>query len=92
MAVLDIVIPADIYQRVLDGFASDQGYKEFIEDSDGNPIPNPQTKADFLEATVQAYITGSVVVQEVNDAVGVTKEEQTKTSESEIILSGSIHD
>jgi len=33
-----------------------------------------------------------VVVQEVNDAVGVTKEEQTKTSESEIILSGSIHD
>jgi|TARA_R110002020_G_scaffold133936_1_gene298886 hypothetical protein len=91
MAVLDIVIPEDIYDRVLEGFACSQGYHEFIEDKDGTLIPNPQTKADFLETTVQAYITNSVVCHEVADAVGVTKEEQTKTSEEEIILSGSIH-
>lgn len=47
MAQFTITVPADKVATLLDGFKVKFGYEDTIEDSEGNPIPNPESLSDF---------------------------------------------
>ena len=67
MATLTITIPDAEFTRVADKFALRNNYQPMIS-SGGAMIPNPETKAQFMKASVITFIRNSVRNQEAADA------------------------
>jgi len=42
--------------EVRDAFCQQYNYQETIQDTNGNPIPNPESKADFAMRHIKTYI------------------------------------
>lgn len=67
---LDITIPKDVEQRVIDAFARRHAYPDEVPDETGSAlIPNPQSRAAFLKEAVIAYILESVEADEIEVAM-----------------------
>ncbi len=72
---LDISIPTDVEQRVMDAFARKHEYKDEVPDEIGGAlIPNPQSRAAFLKEGVIAYILASVEAEEIEVAIRAARE------------------
>ncbi len=73
---LDISIPTDVEQRVIDAFARRHEYKDEVPDAIGSAlIPNPQSRAAFLKEQVIAYILASVEAEEIEVAMVAARED-----------------
>ena len=58
---IDVNIPNPMSsQQALDFFCISAGYPEFVDDGNGNLIPNPQTKAQFAKQVVGNYIAAMI--------------------------------
>lgn len=73
MATVSITIPDGELNRITEAFAGYYGYQETVPDPPGDPIPNPETKAQFLRARVIDYIRETVHVQELTTAVAAAE-------------------
>jgi hypothetical protein len=51
---------AAVKLRFLNDFCAEYGYRETIEDENGDPIPNPVTRQEFANETIQRLIVGVV--------------------------------
>ncbi len=72
---LDITIPTDVEQRVIDAFARRHEYKDEVPDETGSAlIPNPQSRASFLKQQVIAYILASVEADEIEVAIRTARD------------------
>lgn len=56
MANITIVIPDDKVTAVVDAFCTQYNYKETITGIDGEPLPNPTTKAQFAKNVIRSFI------------------------------------
>lgn len=68
MASFTINYPDELAQRILDEFCEHHGYKSQVLDSNDNPVPNPETKPQFLKRMVKEYIKASWRANEVRKA------------------------
>lgn len=72
---LDISIPKDVEQRVIDAFARRHEYPDEVPDETGSAlIPNPQSRAAFLKERVIAYILASVEADEIEVAMRTARD------------------
>lgn len=72
---LDISIPTDVEQRVIDAFARRHEYKDEVPDETGSAlIPNPQSRAAFLKEQVIAFILASVEAEEIEAAIRTARD------------------
>jgi hypothetical protein len=78
---ITINIPDAVSNRVLNGFASAQGYQDTI---DGQP--NPETKQQFLKRRLIEFIHQAVKFQESEAAGTVAKQAAIQRVDSEITL------
>lgn len=62
---LSITVPDAARDAIIDDFCLHHGYKAQIEDAEGNLIPNPQTKAQFMKSKVIGFIRESVKAERV---------------------------
>lgn len=63
---LTITVPDAAKDAIIDDFCFHHGYKVQLEDAEGNLIPNPQTKPQFMKAKVIAFIRESVRAARAN--------------------------
>lgn len=61
--------------RIESNFALYHSYQETLLGDEGNPIPNPQTKAQFIIEKSTQFILDSVLASEVKIAVDQAREE-----------------
>ncbi len=72
---LDITIPTDVENRVIDAFARRHEYKDEVPDETASAlIPNPQSRAAFMKEQVIAYILASVEADEIEVAMVEARE------------------
>ena len=65
MAEIKLNIPADKIQLIIDSFCNVYGWKENIDDPEGEDmIPNPETKAQFAKRMVIEYVKDTVLREE----------------------------
>ncbi len=73
---LDITIPTDVENRVIDSFARRHDYKDEVPDATASTlIPNPQSRAAFMKERVIAYILASVEADEIDVAMVAARED-----------------
>ena len=82
MAKLTINIPDQQVQRILNGFAFNQGYMEMLDDG----TRNPETKEQFLKRKVMEYIKSAVRNTEVETARNLAATQAANSVENEIGL------
>lgn len=82
MAEVSITIPNGQLQRVLNGFAVSYGYQDVIEGQ-----PNPQTKAQFLKATVIKIIKDAVKSAEAQTAASAARDAVHQDVDGNLTLS-----
>lgn len=91
MASITLTIPDAQVQRVLNGFALAQGYREFIIQPNQNDftllIPNPQTKVQFLKAKLLEYVITNVKQAEGSAAALAAKTAAESSVDSGVTLS-----
>lgn len=80
-----ITIPDAVKDSWIDDFNLHHGYKAQIEDAEGNLIPNPQTKAQFMKAKVIAFIRESVRAARANRDSEVARQAASAAVDSIII-------
>lgn len=68
MADYTITIPANILNRVIDGVAYNNKYRDEIEDENGDMIPNPESKVDFAKRMNRRWIRSNVSSWESKNA------------------------
>lgn len=73
MAAITITIPNPVLTRVIDGLALGHGWKPFIDDGNGNIIPNPESKTDYAKRIVKEYVKKSVIRYEAGLAEKAAK-------------------
>lgn len=61
MATIALTIPDNVAQRVLDAFCNTHGYQATVDDGSGNQIPNPQTQAQFVRATLTRKLRDTTI-------------------------------
>ncbi len=67
---LSFIIQDDTkYTRDVDAFCKFHGYKETILDSNGVEIPNPKSKKNFTEDTLESILKGQSKEQRKQDAI-----------------------
>ncbi len=72
---LDISIPTDVEQRVINAFARRHEYKDEVPDETGSAlIPNPQSRAAFMKERMIAYILASVEAEEIETAIRTARD------------------
>ena len=82
MAKLTINIPDQQVQRILNGFAFNQGYMEMLDDG----TRNPETNGQFLKRKVMEYIKSAVRDTEVETARNLAATQAANSVENEIGL------
>lgn len=87
MAQITITIPDEILQRVLDGIAGQHGYQTMIEQPEGEPIPNPETKAQFAKRMMINWALQSIMAWESLQASEVARLAAITDAEQDIQLS-----
>lgn len=67
-ATITITIDESVYQRVLDGFATQNGYQSKIQPNGitGPFIDNPETKDMYLNRLLSKFIVENVAASEAN--------------------------
>lgn len=84
---LDISIPNDVEQRVIDAFARRYEYKDEVPDATGSAlIPNPQSRAAFLKERVIVWIMESVEIEEVEQAMAKARDNARKKVKNDVKL------
>lgn len=73
MATVSITIPDDQLDRVAEAFADYHAYQSMVPDPPGAPIPNPETKRQFMRARVIDYIRETVRAQETIAAAAIAQ-------------------
>ncbi len=63
-----IKIPEDSLDRAIDGMAYGNNYDDNILDENGDSIPNPVSKRDFVKELIAKYIENTVKSYEVGKA------------------------
>lgn len=53
----------------LDSFVYARGYKDTVQDVDGNDIPNPETKKAFVQRIIDQFVAETVAGYEVSKHV-----------------------
>ncbi len=84
---LDITIPADVEQRVIDAFARQHEYKDEVPDATASTlIPNPQSRAGFMKERVIAFILAAVEIEEVKEAMVAAREDAKAKVKNDVRL------
>lgn len=84
---LDISIPKDVEQRVIDAFAQRHEYPDEVPDETGSAlIPNPQSRAAFLKERVIAYILESVAAEEIEVAIRTARDKAKTKVKNDVRL------
>ena len=78
MAVIKITIADEQLQYVLDRFGEAHGYRAELElDPTKPPVPNPETRLDFLRRTLVERIKAVVIEQDIENHVRALRATQT---------------
>jgi hypothetical protein len=84
MATLSITVPDAIVQRVLNGAAYYNGYQDQVQDGNGNLVPNPMTKVQFVKNIIKTYIKNCVTAYEATHAAEVARQAATDSAQADI--------
>lgn len=86
MATLAFEIPDAIAQRVIDGVAGQNEYRDTVEDSKGKVIPNPESKNQFVKRMIREYIKGNVKAWETSQAIATARQGTSDRVDSEVTI------
>ena len=84
MAQITINIPNAVLQRTLDAVCYKNGYQDEILDENENPMPNPQSKAEFAKAWVVSVVKHQVKIYESEQAAKTARQAQEDAVAAEI--------
>jgi len=82
MAIITINIPANITNRVIDGFAKRYAYAPTLEDG----TANPETKTQFAKRKLIEFIKQSVREAEIQDATNAAATTAAASADTDIQL------
>lgn len=51
----EIEIDQDVFDQICEAFAASYSYQETVKDEEGNDVPNPYSKIDFLRKQTAKY-------------------------------------
>jgi len=68
MVKLEFNIPADKKDRIIDGYCGHYGYQETVTDGEGQEIPNPETKQQFVKRNMVKALKDPVITYEMKQA------------------------
>ena len=60
MTTITLTIPDAQITRVVDAFATAYGYQANIPNPDGAPLPNPETRPQFMRRQIMVFIKRTV--------------------------------
>lgn len=88
MATFDILLtfPDPQNDSIIESFVKNQGYQDNVLDKFGNPMPNPESRAQAFHRLVAQFVKNNYVDYQTNLAVNLTKG-QTISDLSNIIIS-----
>jgi hypothetical protein len=78
MAQIVITIPDDKVQQVLDILCKIFGYNVEILNDDGDSIPNPQTKSQFVKSIIIDFIKRKIKSYKLNE-ISLVSDTQANT-------------
>lgn len=87
MANITIQIPDALLPRVINGLSTFYGYQAEVINTEGQTIPNPQTKAQFAKKQLIEHIKHCVKTVETDEAVRQARESKSTEVENGITLS-----
>ena len=68
MAIISVYIPDNDVSRVYDAVCAHYNYQVNTVDENGQPVPNPQTKAEFTNGIVRGFLSEHLHVYELEVA------------------------
>jgi len=73
-ASMTITVPDSVVQDVIQAFCTNYNYQETIQGSDGQDIPNPESKAAFTRRAIREYVKNVYFKYKVDQLEAIRKQ------------------
>lgn len=78
--------PAAQRTRILDAFTTAYSYQPTMKNAQGQDIPNPQTRAQFMKAKLAEYVRESVKAYEAGQASEDARKAAATKVDAEVVI------